>query len=229
MDATTRKTGEQALYASEETYRGLVESLDSVVAVVHASGRFLYVNELGAHQLGKDQNTLIGKTMADLFPEPFASNQMKNVRSVIAADEALVVENQSFVRGEPRWYRTSIQPLHDDAGTVTRALLTSTDITQQKITQRELEELNRTLEQRVLERTAQLQDLYDNAPVGYHSLDAQGKFVMINQTELNWLGCSRGSDRAHDDSPISCPIQSGTLRPHICNLQIAGMGQGCGT
>lgn len=34
-------------------------------------------------------------------------------------------------------------------------------------------------------------DLYDNAPVGYHSLDENGKFVEINQTELAWLGYTR--------------------------------------
>lgn len=34
-------------------------------------------------------------------------------------------------------------------------------------------------------------DLYDHAPVGYHSLDENGRFVEINQTELSWLGYSR--------------------------------------
>jgi PAS domain S-box-containing protein len=34
-------------------------------------------------------------------------------------------------------------------------------------------------------------DLYDNAPCGYHSLDANGTFVDINQTELSWLGYSQ--------------------------------------
>ena len=33
-----------------------------------------------------------------------------------------------------------------------------------------------------------MHDLYDNAPCGYHSLDAQGLVVRINQTELDWLG-----------------------------------------
>lgn len=36
-----------------------------------------------------------------------------------------------------------------------------------------------------------IQDLYDHAPVGYHSLDESGKFVDINQTELSWLGYNR--------------------------------------
>ena len=36
-----------------------------------------------------------------------------------------------------------------------------------------------------------LSDLYDNAPCGYHALDAHGIFVEINETELKWLGCNR--------------------------------------
>lgn len=54
------------------------------------------------------------------------------------------------------------------------------------------------LEIRVAERTAQLQqqaeliqDLYNNAPCGYHSLDPDGTFVQINNTELHWLGYTR--------------------------------------
>jgi len=34
-------------------------------------------------------------------------------------------------------------------------------------------------------------DLYNNAPCGYHSLDADGLIVEINDTELSWLGYRR--------------------------------------
>jgi PAS domain S-box-containing protein len=37
----------------------------------------------------------------------------------------------------------------------------------------------------------ELQQLYDEAPCGYHSLDANGVFVRVNQAELNMLGYSR--------------------------------------
>jgi len=47
------------------------------------------------------------------------------------------------------------------------------------------------LEQRVAERTAELEDLYDNAPCGYHSVDADGLIVRMNDTWLTWLGYSR--------------------------------------
>ncbi len=51
--------------------------------------------------------------------------------------------------------------------------------------------LHTSLEQRIRERTAEVRDLYENAPTGYHSIDANGRFAMINQTELNWLGYAR--------------------------------------
>ncbi|MGJ7457458.1 sensor domain-containing diguanylate cyclase [Halomonas sp. RA08-2] len=34
----------------------------------------------------------------------------------------------------------------------------------------------------------EVQDLYENAPCGYHSLDGEGRVVKINRTELDWLG-----------------------------------------
>ncbi|WP_460203195.1 response regulator [Scytonema sp. NUACC21] len=41
------------------------------------------------------------------------------------------------------------------------------------------------------EYTKEVEDLYNNAPCGYHSLDKDGTFVRINDTELNWLGHTR--------------------------------------
>ena len=34
----------------------------------------------------------------------------------------------------------------------------------------------------------EVQDLYENAPCGYHSLDSKGRILKINRTELDWLG-----------------------------------------
>ncbi|HJW01801.1 MAG TPA: ATP-binding protein [Azospira sp.] len=69
----------------------------------------------------------------------------------------------------------------------------------------ELQRLNEQLEQRVTERTtalslanarltayaAEVEDLYNHAPCGYHSVDANGVLQRINDTELGWLGYRR--------------------------------------
>lgn len=39
-----------------------------------------------------------------------------------------------------------------------------------------------------LQYANEVQDLYDNAPCGYHSLDSSGTYIQINKTELGWLG-----------------------------------------
>jgi PAS domain S-box-containing protein len=39
--------------------------------------------------------------------------------------------------------------------------------------------------------SAEIQDLYNNAPCGYHSIDEEGRIVAMNDTELKWLGYTR--------------------------------------
>ncbi len=38
---------------------------------------------------------------------------------------------------------------------------------------------------------SQLRDFYEYTPCGYHSLDRDGRYVHVNQTELSWLGYAR--------------------------------------
>ena len=46
-------------------------------------------------------------------------------------------------------------------------------------------------EQALRKSSEEIQDLYDHAPCGYHSLDREGVFVRINATELAWIAYTR--------------------------------------
>jgi len=68
----------------------------------------------------------------------------------------------------------------DDTGKVVWLRGTMQDITERKATEAALRR-----------SAAEIRDLYNHAPCGYHSLDKDGVFVQINDTELDWLGYTR--------------------------------------
>jgi len=44
------------------------------------------------------------------------------------------------------------------------------------------------VEEELKEREARFKELFDNAPIGYHELDTQGRILRVNRTELEMLG-----------------------------------------
>ncbi|RRR78033.1 MAG: PAS domain S-box protein [Candidatus Viridilinea halotolerans] len=191
VDITDRKLAEERLRANEELYRGLIQSLDNVVALVDPAGVYHYVNDVAAHALGGKADDFIGKNISEIFPLHVVAVQMAALQQVVREDRRLVTEDLTVIQGQPRWYRTALQPIHDETGHVSYVLINATDIHDLKQAQQDLQQLNQHLELRVQERTAEVQDLYDRAPTGYHSLDANGKFIRVNRTLADWLGYTR--------------------------------------
>lgn len=81
--------------------------------------------------------------------------------------------------GEDYWVDVEIQPLRDEAGALTGFMLIESDITARKALQAQADEARESL-----------QDLYDNAPCAYYSVDADGRFLQINAVGLAWFGCT---------------------------------------
>jgi PAS domain S-box-containing protein len=125
-----------------------------------------------------------------------------------ALDAAIQGKSTRFVapgetfKGTPRWWDTVVTPISGVDGQPVMLMAVTRDVTDLYQHQEEIQALNAGLEDRVVERTQALADanqqisealqeaqqLYNQAPCGYHSINPQGVIIRINQTELDWFG-----------------------------------------
>lgn len=90
------------------------------------------------------------------------------------------IEHRIVVEGQVRWVRGRAQIEFDPEFQPLTGIGTVQDITERK---RAAELLCKSAEE--------IEDLYNQAPCGYHSLDKDGIIRRINDTELAWLGYTR--------------------------------------
>ena len=174
QDITLRRHAEQSLKESEQRFRQLFDNAVDGVFIGDLEGRYTDVNLSACRMLGYSRGELVGKYITDLVPEAererFARTReyfLQNNEHVDIAEWVLIHKNGAYVPVE-----VSSRILPDG-----RWMAIVRDIGERKRTQKELEAY-----------AAEVQDLYDNAPCGYHSLDKNGVLVRINKTELGWLG-----------------------------------------
>jgi len=91
-----------------------------------------------------------------------------------------IVHRLQFPDRPIKYVREWCETFYDASGQPLRSVGTTQDITEQQLAQNELRE-----------SAQQIEDLYNHAPCGYHSLDNSGVIVQINDTELQWLGYAR--------------------------------------
>lgn len=138
-DISRRKMLECKLRESEERYRTLVESAGEAIATVDHDGVFQFMNSTAAQRLGGRPGDYVGQTVTDVFPPEFAARHLAFIRSVIESGKGANTVSLSYVRGEPRWYNTTVEPLRDSTGDITGALVIARDVHQLKQAQEGLD------------------------------------------------------------------------------------------
>jgi PAS domain S-box-containing protein len=128
---------------------------------------FRSVNTTGARRVGLTPETMIGRTMHDVFPKEIADRQLASVRSVIRTGEAMESETPTHFLGQPRWYHTTVWPVRSEDGQVRSALIIARDVTALHQARTELQEAHRKLMGvREEERRRQATELHDSVGQG---------------------------------------------------------------
>ena len=155
-DITARKRAEESLQQERNLLRTLIDNLPDFVYVKDAQGRFVAANRAAARIMGAaTPGDLIGKTDADFYPAELAAEYRRDEQRMAGTGEPLVGKDEPHVdaAGKRRAILTTKVPLKDSQGRVVGLVGVSRDVTDRKRVEEELRLLNRTLEERVAQRT----------------------------------------------------------------------------
>ena len=181
IEERIRKERELAL--SEQRLRQIIDLVPHMIFAKDLAGRYILANRACAESLGTTVEELIGRQDNDF--NPFAEDVSRYVaedRAVINSGDVLHLPEDlvHFADGTLHILQTVKIPFVATGDDRPAVLGVGIEVTEQKAAER------------ALQRTAEeVSDLYNNAPFGYHSLDSDGIFTRINDTELTWLGYQR--------------------------------------
>ncbi len=147
------------LRESEARFRGTFENAAVGIAHLDAQGRFLRVNEKLRQILGYRCEEVRGMHFADLSePQTTQTDLAKYPRLMRGELPTYAVEKRYLRRdGQGIWVRVTRSVQRDDGGQPAYSIAIVEDITQRKLAEQQLKELNETLERRVAERTAEVE------------------------------------------------------------------------
>jgi PAS domain S-box-containing protein len=170
----------EALIEEQKKYHELFDEAPVGYHELDAEGRIVRVNRTEQEMLGYLEDEMVGRFGWEFIAEREESRRAYGEKIAGMRLPGLDFE-RTFLRKDGTSFPVVIndRPLRDRGGRTIGMRSTVQDITERK----KVEEALRESEER-------FRQLFDEAPVGYHEVDTEGRVIRINQTELDLLGYS---------------------------------------
>ena len=149
----------RALHESEKMSRAWLENSPVCTKIVDLDFNLRYMSDAGVKGLHIDNATqLYGKPYPfDFYPESFRDVMSKNMEKVVETGVVVTQEASVFdTEGDELWFHSTIIPVNNDEDIIDHLMIVSIDTTSRNKAERELTAVNENLEQRVEDRTAEL-------------------------------------------------------------------------
>ncbi|MCW8060736.1 hybrid sensor histidine kinase/response regulator [Agrobacterium tumefaciens] len=193
QDVTERRKAQREVRDSEARFRALAQAIPNHVWTATPDGRLDWFNDRVYEYAGRNQGELDGDGWVTLVHPDDVASTGERWRKALEAGETYHTEFRLRDRsGAFRWHIVRAVPITDEGGRILRWIGTNTEVEELRATREKLEDLNRTLEQRVTERTADRDRMWrlSTDVMLVASLDA--KIAAINPAWATVLGWSEG-------------------------------------
>ncbi|MCC7416101.1 MAG: PAS domain S-box protein [Acidobacteria bacterium] len=177
-DIGARRRAEDALRASEERLRHIVEHAQDLIYYCSPEGRFTYVNPAAARVMKYDESELIGRHFLSLIrPDHHVAAGEHYARQILDGVPATYFEFPAITRtGETVWIGQHVQLVYEH-GCVVAIHAIARDITRQKTAE---EELRRS--------EARYRSLIQGAALGIYRASLDGTILDANPALAGMLG-----------------------------------------
>ena len=159
MDVTVQKEAEATLQQRETQYRLMAEAIPQIVWTAQADGYNDYFNKRWFEYTGLTAEETYSGSKSVVHPD---DQQDYKIRWQQAIETGKEYEAEYRFRraadGMYRWHLGRAIPVHDSKGAIVKWFGTCTDIHDQKRAEEKIRTLNQDLEQKVKERTVQLEN-----------------------------------------------------------------------
>lgn len=166
-DIDERKRAEAQLREQEQFLRGIYEGVRQPIFVsdVLPGNQIRYIgwNPTAAQFVGRTTEEVAGKPIEEIFDAAEGAEIAFRYAQCIQAKHPVTFEERITFHQKTRWVLTTYNPLIDAEGNVYRVVGTVYDITERKQAEDALQQLNLELEQRVSDRTLELQQAMEAA------------------------------------------------------------------
>ena len=161
-ERVARRRAEDEIFRQNLFLRQVIDLNPNFIFARDRAGRFVLVNNAMSEAHGLSVEEMLGKTEADITSDAQEAARflradlgvMDTLREVFVAEQKI-----TDASGKVRWLQTVKRPIVAENGTADRVLGVAVDITERKRAKEEILRLNAELEERVQQRTFQLETL----------------------------------------------------------------------
>ncbi len=174
-----RKRAEEAVRASEDRYRTLVENLPQRIFLKDKDLVYVSCNKNYAQDLGIKPDEIGGKTDYDFYPKELAEKYRADDKRIVESGKIEDIEERYIQDGRDIWVHTVKTPIKDDKGNIVSILGIFWDITE-----------NKRAEEAVRESEERYRTIFQTANDAIFLMDGEC-FTNCNRMTLKMFGCTK--------------------------------------